>query len=69
MPPAPERRYASLARAAQYADCHERTLRRHIAAGDLSETGSAASFALTSTKSTHGLPVSTSRNSLPMRRN
>lgn len=37
MPPAPERRYASLARAAQYADCHERTLRRHIAAGDLSE--------------------------------
>jgi excisionase family DNA binding protein len=29
------RRYASLAKAAVYADCNERTLRRHIAAGDL----------------------------------
>jgi excisionase family DNA binding protein len=29
------RRYASLAKAAEYADCNERTLRRHIASGDL----------------------------------
>jgi excisionase family DNA binding protein len=29
------RRYASLAKAAAYADCNERTLRRHIASGDL----------------------------------
>ena len=29
------RRYASLADAAQYVDCNERTLRRHIAAGAL----------------------------------
>jgi excisionase family DNA binding protein len=29
------RRYASLAKAAKYADCNERTLRRHIASGDL----------------------------------
>ena len=28
-------RYASLAKAAEYADCNERTLRRHIAAGEL----------------------------------
>jgi excisionase family DNA binding protein len=31
----PQRRYASLAKAAQYADCNERTLRRHIASGEL----------------------------------
>jgi excisionase family DNA binding protein len=36
MPPAPiQRRYASLAKAAEYADCNERTLRRHIASGEL----------------------------------
>ena len=29
------RRYASLAKAAEYADCNERTLRRHIASGEL----------------------------------
>ena len=29
------RRYASLADASNYVDCNERTLRRHIAAGDL----------------------------------
>jgi excisionase family DNA binding protein len=29
------RRYASLADAAAYVDCNERTLRRHIAAGEL----------------------------------
>jgi excisionase family DNA binding protein len=29
------RRYASLAKAAEYADCNERTLRRHIATGEL----------------------------------
>ena len=29
------RRYVSLAKAAEYADCNERTLRRHIAAGEL----------------------------------
>jgi excisionase family DNA binding protein len=29
------RRYASLAKAAAYADCNERTLRRHIASGEL----------------------------------
>ena len=29
------RRYASLAKAADDADCNERTLRRHIASGDL----------------------------------
>lgn len=29
------RRYASLADAAAYVDCNERTLRRHIAAGQL----------------------------------
>jgi excisionase family DNA binding protein len=29
------RRYASLAKAAAYADCNERTLRRHIAKGEL----------------------------------
>jgi excisionase family DNA binding protein len=29
------RRYASLADAAEYAACNERTLRRHIAEGDL----------------------------------
>jgi excisionase family DNA binding protein len=28
-------RYASLAKAAEYADCNKRTLRRHIASGDL----------------------------------
>lgn len=35
MSPPPERRYASLAKAAEYADCNERTLRRHIASGEL----------------------------------
>jgi excisionase family DNA binding protein len=35
MPSTPGRRYASLAKAAEYADCNERTLRRHIAAGEL----------------------------------
>lgn len=30
-----ERRYVSMARAAEYAGCHERTLRRHIASGEL----------------------------------
>ena len=35
MPSTPTRRYASLAKAADYADCNERTLRRHIAAGEL----------------------------------
>jgi excisionase family DNA binding protein len=33
--PTPERRYVSLAKAAVYADCNERTLRRHIATGEL----------------------------------
>jgi excisionase family DNA binding protein len=32
---APGRRYASLADAAAYLRCNEKTLRRHIAAGDL----------------------------------
>jgi excisionase family DNA binding protein len=31
----PARRYASMANAAEYADCNERTLRRHIATGDI----------------------------------
>lgn len=35
MSPSPERRYASLAQAAAYADCTERTLRNHIARGDI----------------------------------
>jgi excisionase family DNA binding protein len=35
MPAKPERRYVSLANAAKYADCNERTLRRHIATGDI----------------------------------
>ncbi len=35
MPSTPARRYASLAKAAEYADCNERTLRRHIASGEL----------------------------------
>jgi excisionase family DNA binding protein len=35
VPPPQERRYASLSKAAEYADCNERTLRRHIASGEL----------------------------------
>jgi excisionase family DNA binding protein len=36
MPSVPStRRYVSLAKAAEYADCNERTLRRHIASGEL----------------------------------
>jgi excisionase family DNA binding protein len=30
-----QRRYVSLAKAAEYCDCNERTLRRHIASGEL----------------------------------
>ena len=33
--PIPEHRFVSLAKAATYADCNERTLRRHIAEGNL----------------------------------
>jgi excisionase family DNA binding protein len=35
MPGTPQRRYASLAKAAEYAACNEKTLRRAIAEGDL----------------------------------
>jgi excisionase family DNA binding protein len=35
MPPSPERRYASLAKAARYADCTERALYNHIKAGEI----------------------------------
>lgn len=35
MPPTRERRYAPLSDAAKYAACNERTLRNHIAKGDL----------------------------------
>ena len=35
MPGTQQRRYASLPKAADYADCNERTLRRHIATGEL----------------------------------
>jgi excisionase family DNA binding protein len=31
----PERRYASLPKAAEYLGCNERTIRRHIASGDI----------------------------------
>jgi excisionase family DNA binding protein len=33
--PGPARRYASLAKAAEYADCSDKTLRRRIATGEL----------------------------------
>jgi excisionase family DNA binding protein len=35
VPPTKERRYVALSKAAQYADCNERTLRRAIASGGL----------------------------------
>jgi excisionase family DNA binding protein len=33
--PSPDRRYVSLADAAKYAACNERTIRRHIATGEI----------------------------------